>query len=117
MNAPQNRAAFERITAWHNNSGIIECCECEGHGTQPNKPWLRNGDPDCWDVECPECEGHGHHACKVCGFDIEVPGFDCLVCDMALEVPAKLMTDKTAVAMGEALRHAFAAALALQVSA
>ena len=66
---------------WNYHSAVTPCPPCDGKGAAPNRPWLSNGDPDCWDVECEACEGVGHHACAVCGFDHSIPGYDCLICE------------------------------------
>jgi len=76
---------------WHDTSGVVPCRECDGAGYKPNRPWLQNGDPDCWPVTCPECNGAGHHPCSVCGFEHDVPGYDCIVCHIVREMtPAQL---------------------------
>lgn len=76
---------------WTDASGVMPCRECDGEGSRPNRPWLQNGDPDCWPVECAECNGVGHHPCSVCGFDMDVEGYDCPVCLIVYEMtPAQL---------------------------
>ena len=100
----------KHLAHWHNRSGILPCYECDGTGGLPNNPHLRNGDPDCWVVTCRDCDGAGHQACEVCGFNIEVPGFDCLACDMARDIPAHLLTDEAAEALTDAIRASVSAA-------
>ena len=70
---------------WYKRSGIIECSTCDGKGGEMRHRYAHANDPDNWLVECPDCDGVGHHACEVCGNDVPVKGFDCLVCDLALE--------------------------------
>lgn len=106
------RAALEAANAWYLKSGIIPCDTCDGKGGRWRNFYGHANDPDNWVVECPDCDGRGHHACEVCGFDVHVPGFDCLVCDMVLELPADLLTDETADAMAGAVKAAVAAARA-----
>lgn len=83
--------------SWYKRSGIIECGTCDGTGGEMRDRFGHANDPDNWFIECPDCDGAGHHACEVCGNDVPVAGFDCLVCDLALEAashpefePAKL---------------------------
>lgn len=78
---------------WNYHSAVTPCPPCEGKGAAPNRPWLSNGDPDCWDVECEACEGVGHHACAVCGFDHSIPGYDCLICEAVADIPASVLED------------------------
>lgn len=97
---------------WYKRSGIVPCETCEGHGSRANRPWLNNGDPDCWPVDCPDCEAQGHFACDVCGFDQQTAGYDCLSCDtvqsltdadlLALDVPAFAAAFARAVAIARA---------------
>lgn len=105
------------LNNWHKNSGVIECPHCEGRGSHWNGRGLGGNDPDSWDVECDACEGYGNHECKVCGFGIAMPGFDCLVCETVVNIPAALLTAEVQAellaaipkAIAKAQRHANAA--------
>lgn len=112
MNAPTTR--------WDWHSAVSECTCCEGKGEVCITPFHTHpNDPDRCDRECPECDGVGHHACKVCGFDIVVPGYDCIVCLTANEFPWNTTTAETAAHFAECLAKAFAArnaAVAQQVA-
>lgn len=79
------------VPAWFRDAGVIECRDCEGYGVFDKTPHLHGNDPDRHIVDCDECEGQGHHACKTCGFDTLVAGYDCLVCATVYELsPAEL---------------------------
>jgi DnaJ-class molecular chaperone len=94
---------------WFKNSGVLDCPECEGHGSRANRPWLNTGDPDCWLVVCQECEGQGHFACDVCGFDQQISGYDCLACGTL-----QGLSDMDILTLdGEAFAAAFTKALAI----
>lgn len=96
-------------STWYKRSGVTDCMTCEGHGSRANRPWLNNGDPDCWPVECEDCEGQGQFACDVCGFDQQVSGYDCLACETV-----QSLTDTDLLAIdAEAFAAAFANALAI----
>ncbi len=98
---------------WHDASGIIPCHECDGDGEKPNRPWLNSGDPDCWPVPCPECNGAGYHPCSVCGFEHEVPGYDCPICLIVSEMtPEHIKSIKPAD-----IADAFAAAMNVALNA
>lgn len=95
---------------WNYHSHVAPCDQCEGIGSYPNGRGLGGNDPDSWDIECDECEGHGHSACKVCGFDHIVPGYDCLACSTVEDVPTKLLTDEFRADFVQAVFGAFDAA-------
>ncbi|CAB4120800.1 hypothetical protein UFOVP5_37 [uncultured Caudovirales phage] len=104
MNAPFTPPAKR----WDFASEVATCQTCEGAGEICTSPFHTHpNDPDRCDVECYDCEGAGHFACEVCGFDIQVPGYDCLVCNTASEIPAHMLTDDTAAHIGAALAAAF----------
>lgn len=101
------RSHTEAKNLWYRDSGILDCEECEGHGVIDKTPWRHGNDPDRWEEDCSHCDGIGHNECAVCGFDIPLDAFDCLVCDTAKEVPEALMTDDTADQIGKAFARAF----------
>jgi len=78
---PTPNPRIAQLAKWNHASGVIPCTLCEGRGTVWNGKGLGGNDPESWDIDCPDCEGHGHEPCKVCGFDMVVAGYDCLVCD------------------------------------
>lgn len=100
---------------WHDASGVITCRDCDGEGSRPNRPWLNNGDPDCWPVDCAVCAGKGHHPCSVCGFDHDVPGYDCVICAMVRDMPSALLARIMPAEIGEAFAAAAKVALAAEV--
>jgi hypothetical protein len=97
------RAHTEAKNLWYRDSGILACEECEGHGVIDKTPWRHGNDPDRWEEDCSHCDGVGHNECAVCGFDIEIPGYDCLVCDTIRDIPDALLTDDTASQIGKAV--------------
>lgn len=87
------------------------CDACEGHGEVWNGRGLGGNDPDSWGIECEDCEGAGHFPCAVCGFDFEVVGYDCFVCNAVSDLPdALLLNSKFRPEFFEALDRAFDAA-------
>ena len=102
---PAQLATVSALRAnWYSNSGITKCDRCEGQGSYWNGRGFGGTDPDSWDIDCPDCDAQGHHACGVCGFDVVVPGFDCLACDMARELPASLLPDEVADKLAAAVK-------------
>ena len=57
------------------------CNECDGHGRVWDGKGKGGNDPDSGDVECPDCEGEGTWPCDICGCEVAVAGYDCVVCD------------------------------------
>jgi Ribonuclease G/E len=108
----ETRAPAELKSAWYSKSGIIPCDRCEGEGSFWNGRGYGGNDPDSWSIECEDCDGVGHHACGVCGFDIEIPGVDCLACDLVREIPEALLSDQTADALATAVKASIAYARA-----
>jgi DnaJ-class molecular chaperone len=72
---------LDRPRPWNADSGVLTCSSCDGAGAVWNGRGKGGNDPDSWSVPCPACHGAGKHACAVCGFAVEVAGYDCLVCD------------------------------------
>lgn len=100
---------------WDYRSGVSECRDCEGAGFICKTPhYTHPHDPRRVDVECDHCGSVGHTACEVCGFDIVVPGYDCIVCQTVCDMPYHLLTDETARHFGEALAVAFKARAAVR---
>lgn len=96
----------EQLNAWYRKSGITDCTTCEGAGGHWEKPFGHGNDPDNWFNECPDCDATGNEACAVCGNTVHVKGFDCLACDMVLELPSDLLNDDTAAELGKAVAAA-----------
>ncbi|MDT0507511.1 hypothetical protein [Novosphingobium sp. MMS21-SN21R] len=51
------------------------------------------------------------HACKVCGFDIQVTGYDCLVCQTVAELPDDALNPVSAVHMAASVNRAITASV------
>lgn len=94
--------------AWDYKSGVLDCSTCEGAGIIDKTPWLHGNDPDRHEVDCMDCDGVGFHECAVCGFNVQIPGHDCIVCETVNDVPLDQATATTpaelALAFGRALR-------------
>ena len=90
-------------------SGVQHCGECEGRGDVSNGRGLGGNDPASWMVDCPECHGEPIIACEVCGFDLEVPGYDCLACFVAGELPDELVTAEVGGGLAMAIAMAMVA--------
>ena len=68
----------------------IECAICDGRGERWNGRGTGHAnDPDSYDVECEACNGLGHLPCPVCGFNIDIPGYDCFPCEVVRELGTK----------------------------
>lgn len=87
-------------------SGVLECEACEGKGHYWRHP------RETQVSSCIDCDGTGHHACAVCGFDITIPGRDCLPCELVADIPADLLTEDTGAALANAVVRAVAYARA-----
>ena len=98
----------EQLNAWHNKSGIGHCTTCDGIGYVASQRQATMNDPYP-EVECPDCFGMDQ-ACEVCGNTVHVKGFDCLVCDMVLELPASQLDADTAFVLSHAVFSAVGAA-------
>lgn len=100
---------------WHAHSGVVSCPDCAGTGIVRSwrKPTIEDPYP-----EAPCGCGRGEHGpeCPVCGFTVEVAGYDCLVCHtVASMARAELLAcdgENLLRAVGHALLAAQAALLA-----
>lgn len=104
MNAFTPIALPERLNAWHNKSGVGHCTTCNDTGIVASQRRATVNDPYP-EATCDDCYGMDH-ACEVCGNTVHVQGFDCLVCDMALEVPGPQLDADTAATLAAALVRA-----------
>lgn len=91
--------------SWNCYSAVSDCNECDGHGE------YRNG------VTCHDCHGSGHTPCPVCGFDVPVAGYDCLVCYAVGEMTPAQMKAINSADIADAFAAAVNAALNAQVAA
>ena len=97
------------MTKWNDNSGVTACEICEGSGVIASHRQATINDPYP-EEPCPNgCAEHSAE-CAVCGFDVEIAGFDCLACETVaiLHDPAGFNSCK----FFEALKRAFDAAVA-----
>lgn len=98
--------------AWDRHSGVTKCQCCEGCGTVvkfPRGAYMLN--PLEWAAACDDCAGQGQFNCIVCGFDQEVPGYDCWVCESARDLPVSAMKEINPADLADAFAAAFNAAL------
>lgn len=104
MNAPTPIAR-----AWDWASGVSECETCGGSGQVDKTPLGRayRDPPGYWDAPCPDCEEQGVSACEVCGFDVQIKGFDCIVCETVALIPRERLRSFDPGTIG----HAFDAAV------
>ena len=74
---------------WNYHSAVTPCATCEGTGEVWNGKGNGGNDPDSFNVDCPNCGDPtpGVFACKVCGFQHVVPGYDCLACETVAAIP------------------------------
>ena len=94
---------------WNYRSGVASCHICDGAGVVHAARRATIDDPYP-ETDC-EC-GIGEHLpeCEVCGFTIEVPGYDCLACQTVADIPAKLLNADTATKLAAAIMRAVAMA-------
>ncbi len=95
---------------WNYFSGVFDCGECEGHG-YISRGGMGGNDPSSYSLTCQDCSGVGHHACTVCGFDVPVAGYDCIVCETAYNLTPAQMSDINPADIADAFAQAFNAAL------
>lgn len=98
----------ERQNAWYSKAGVGHCSTCDDTGYVCSQRQATTNDPYP-EVECDDCYGMDH-ACEVCGNTVHVKGFDCLVCDMVLELPASQLDATTAAELAKAVVRAVEAA-------
>ncbi len=67
-------------TPWNYHSHVKACATCEGAGRIPSQRRASTWDPYP-ETACPDCEGEHEPECAVCGYNLPVAGYDCLVCD------------------------------------
>ena len=72
--------ATTKPRAWNHNSQVTCCVVCEGTGTVRSQRKASINDPYP-ERPCEDCDGQRAPECEVCGYDLLVLGYDCLVCD------------------------------------
>ena len=65
---------------WNERSHVKVCETCNGDGVVAayRRPTVDDPYPD---DPCPDCDGPHEPECEVCGYNLEVEGYDCLVCE------------------------------------
>lgn len=65
---------------WNWSSVVTACPECEGAGVVAShrQPTVNDPYPE---KPCDNCDGEHAPECEVCGYGLEVSGYDCLACD------------------------------------
>ena len=100
--------ATTKPRAWNYNSQVTCCPFCDGAGVVYSQRKASTEDPYP-EQPCDACDGPHGPECEVCGYDLVVSGWDCLVCDAV----SGLITDEfAAFDVGK-----FAAALTVAVKA
>lgn len=91
MNAP---ASIPAKPAWYRASGVYACRTCDGDGVVGSLRRATINDPYPED-DCPDCTGPHEPECPTCGYQVQVPGYDCFVCETlhALPEPAEVDAD------------------------
>jgi hypothetical protein len=110
MQTPDHAA--RPLVKWHSKSGVTRCDECDGQGAVWNGRGRGGCDPDSWDIECEACEGNGFHPCAVCGFDMDMAGYDCLACETVASIASKDLPHIDAATFTAAFVKALAASRA-----
>lgn len=114
MNAFTPIALPERLNAWHNKSGVGHCSTCNDTGVVHSMRRATINDPYP-ETACDDCYGMDQ-ACGVCGNTVHVKGFDCLVCDMAMELEPDQIDADTAAELTKALVRVIEVAAAHRAS-
>lgn len=91
---------------WNWNSHVTACTECGGSG----KLETRTGVDSYRVTGCDWCAGPHEPECEVCGFTVEVPGYDCLACETVYNLPDELLNADTATKLAAAIMRAVAMA-------
>jgi hypothetical protein len=86
------------------------CGTCDGHGEVASDRAAHASDPFPTE-QCPDCDGPHGPKCEVCGYNLQVAGFDCLVCDTVSHLHRHELTELDPDAFVNAMRHALSAAL------
>ena len=102
---------FVMARPWNYRSHVHVCDLCEGAGVVWSSHKATINDP--YPEQPCEC-GLGEHEpeCPVCGFQIVVPGYDCLACDTVNDIPDAMLTPDTASKLSDAIARAIEAAAA-----
>jgi len=93
------------IRKWNADSGVTCCQTCNGAGRVH-----AHRRPSTWDPypenKCPDCDGEHLPECPVCGCEIIVPGYDCIACYVAEELPAAHLNDADIDVVAKAIKAA-----------
>jgi len=65
---------------WNRYSHVKSCATCHGDGVVHAYRRQTVNDPYPED-RCPDCDGPHEPECEVCGYNLIVDGYDCLVCE------------------------------------
>lgn len=109
--APTKAAA----KAWNHYSCVLVCEECNGTGTVRSTRHASVDDPYP-EEPCDHCEGEHEPECPVCGYNRIIPGFVCLACDLALEMPVDAITKRDAGSLVKAILNALEARREVEIA-
>lgn len=97
--------------AWNSESVVTCCPTCDGHGRVASFRRASINDPYPDDV-CQDCDGTPNEPeCVVCGFNQQIAGADCLVCETIAMLHPHELKAFDADKFAEAIKHAHAAAM------
>lgn len=91
---------------WDRDSDVTACPSCKGTGwvAASRRPTIDDPYPES---PCPDCDGPQKPSCPVCGYDLEVAGYDCLACETIAALPKAVFDtfdlSAFAVALGRAM--------------
>lgn len=87
---------------WNYHSAVTCCETCNGAGRvhSHHLPTINDPYPES---ACPDCDGEHLPECKVCGCEILVPGYDCMACFVAEELPVAHLNDADIEQLGKAI--------------
>lgn len=106
---------FPKIArAWNWASGVTCCSTCYGAGVIADDGRKRTINDPYPEIACPDCDGEHLPECEVCGCEVIVPGYDCIACYVAEELPAAHLNDADIDVLAKAIKSAAGARLAAQ---
>lgn len=77
---------------WYRQSGVHVCATCNGDGTVAALRRATANDPYP-ERHCPDCDGPHEPECPTCGYGVDLPGYDCLVCETLWQFPDPTQVD------------------------
>lgn len=92
---------------WNWASAVTCCSTCNGQGVIADEGRRRTTWDPYPEIKCPDCDGEEHlPECEVCGCEIIVPGYDCIACYIAGELPVAHLDAESIDVLAKAIKSA-----------